>query len=367
LHVHPAVTISSKFTLKFIPCQPIIRSEAVIIQKGDQHAMEGIQNCTSACRTASNAAPVQFQGEAARLSYLNVSEDQSTDINIVTAEGDKVTLSSDYHSEATLLTYAHLAYSNSGYEAEKGELVNYNEERNVSLSVKGSLSDQEMADIQALLTDLGEMLKGFMTGEGEGAGGVDENSADLSRYSSLSAFEADFEYSASMQYLSLAADQLVVKTVGSPKLPESMAVSPAPALQPAATVAPTVVQSPQTVAPVAPVAAEPPKTVAVQDEQAAGKMAKKVKDSGLRPMRFMKLLKKFLRSLMQEMRANKAVDGQQAKRGESILEKFFDQVGKPPAESEIRVNQVSFEQASVKRFFEVKAEKTVQPAVEETV
>jgi hypothetical protein len=105
----------------------------------------------------------------------------------------------------------------------------------------------------------------------------------------------------------------------------------------------------------------------VQDEQAAGKMAKKVKDSGLRPMRFMKLLKKFLRSLMQEMRANKAVDGEQAKRGESILEKFYDQVGKPPAESEIRVNQVSFEQASVKRFFEVKAEKTVQPAVEETV
>ena len=360
----------------------MIRSEVVITQKGDQHAMEGIQRCTPACRGATHAAPVQFQGEAARLSYLNVSEDQSADINIFTAEGDKVTLSSDYHSEAILLTYEHLAYSNSGYEAEKGELVAYNEERNVSLSVKGTLSDQEMADIQALLSDLGEMLKGFMTGEGESEGGVDENSADLSRYSSLSAFEADFEYSASMQYLNLEADQLAVKTAGSPKLPESMAASPAPALQPAATVAPTVVQSPQTVAPAAvaaestpklgapsaaPVAADTPKTVAAQDEQAAGKMAKKVKDSGLRPRLFMKLLKKFLRGLMQEMRANKAVDGEQAKRGESILEKFFDQVGKPPAESEIRVNQVSFEQVSVKRFFEYKAEKKAELAVEETV
>lgn len=329
--------------------------------------MEGMQNCTSACRGATSAAPVQFQGEAARLSYLNVSADQSTDINIVTAEGDKVTLSSDYHSEATLLTYEHLAYSNSGYEAEKGELVDYNEERNISLSVKGTLSDQEMADIQALLTDLGEMLKSFLTGAGEGAGGVDENSADLSRYSSLSAFEADFEYSASMRYLDLEADQLAVNAAGSPKLAESMAVSPAPASQPAATVAPAVVQSPQTVAPVANVAAEPPKPVAAQDEQAAGKMVKKVKESGLRPMRFMKLLKKFLRSLMQEMRANKAVDSEQAKRGESILEKFFDQVGKPPAESEMRVNQVTFEQASVKRFFEYKAEKNAVPAVEETV
>jgi len=96
-------------------------------------------------------------------------------------------------------------------------------------------------------------------------------------------------------------------------------------------------------------------------------MVKKVKESGLRPMRFMKLLKKFLRSLMQEMRANKAVDSEQAKRGESILEKFFDQVGQLPAQSEIRVGRVSFEQASVKSFFEYKAEKTAKPAVEETV
>jgi hypothetical protein len=167
--------------------------------------------------------------------------------------------------------------------------------------------------------------------------------------------------------MGLEADQLAVNAAGSPKLPESMAVLPAPASQPAATVAPTVVQSPQTVAAVAHVAAEPPKPVAAIDEQASGKMVKKVKESGLRPMRFMKLLKKFLRSLMQEMRANKAVDSEQAKRGENILEKFFDQVGKPPAESELRVNQVTFEQASVKRFFEYKAEKNAVPAVEETV
>jgi hypothetical protein len=361
----------------------MIRLEAVIAQKGDQHVMEEIQRCTPACRGATNAAPVQFQGEAAQLTCLNVSEDQSADINIFTAEGDRVTLSSDYHSEATLLTYEHLAFSNSGYEAEKGELVDYDEERNVSLSVKGTLSDQEMADIQALLSDLGEMLKSFLTGAREGAGGVDENSGDLSRYSSLSAFEADFEYSASMQYLNLEADQLAVKAAGAPKLSESMAASPATVLQPAATVAvaPTVVQAPQAVAPatvaaestatpvappVAPIAVDTPKSVEAQDEQAAGKMAKKVKDSGLRPRRFMKLLKKFLRGLMQEMRANKAVDDEQAKRGESILEKFFDRVGKLPAESEVRVNQVTFEQASVKSYFEVKAEKTVRPVVEET-
>ena len=214
--------------------------------------MEGIQSCTPACRGATHSAPVQFQGEAARLTYLNVSEDTSADINILTAEGDKVSLSSDYHSEATLLTYEHLAYSNSGYEAEQGELVDYSEERKIALSVEGALSDQEMADIQALLADLGEMLKSFLTGGGAEEGGVEETSADLSRYSSLSGFEADFEYSARMQYLNLEADQLAVAAAGSPKLPESMAVPPEPVRpQVAAAADPTAKTVAQQAAPVA--------------------------------------------------------------------------------------------------------------------
>lgn len=344
--------------------------------------MEGIQSCTPACRGATNAAPVQFQGEAARLTYLNVSEDKSADINIFTADGDTVSLSSDYHSETTLLTYEHLAYSNSGYEAEQGNLVDYNEERNVSLSVVGQLSDQEMADIKALLSDLGEMLKAFLTGDGEGEGGMHETSADLSRYNSLSAFNADFEYSASMQYLSLEADQLAVAAVGSPKLPDTMAATPAPALPPAAAVAPTGVPSPQAAAPAAvaaasapkpvappavPVAADTPKSAAVQDEHAAGQMAKKVKDSGLRPRGFMKLLKKFLRGMMQEMRANKAIDGEQAQRGESILEKFFGQFEPPSGGSEVKAKRVSLKQQWVSFQYEMKAEVKTPSSVEETV
>ena len=359
---------------------PIVNPEAVIIQKGDENIMEGIQSCTPACRGATNSAPVQFQGEAARLTYMNVSEDTSADINILTAEGDKVSLSSDYHSEATLLTYEHLAYSNSGYEAEQGELVDYSEERKIALSVEGALSDQEMADIQALLADLGEMLKSFLTGGDAEEGGVEETSADLSRYSSLSVFEADFEYSARMQYLNLEADQLAVAAADSPKLPEPTA-SPAPARPPVAAAAPAAVQASQTAAP-APVAAEPPpkpvaqqaapvavgtpKPVAAQDEQAAGQMAKKVKDSGLRPRRFMRLLKKFLRGMMQEMRAGKVVDGEQATRGESILEKFFGRLEQASGASEVKATKLSLKQQWVSLQYEMKAEVETRPRVEET-
>jgi hypothetical protein len=65
--------------------------------------------------------------------------------------------------------------------------------------------------------------------------------------------------------------------------------------------------------------------------------------------------------------AQGAGDAEKVKRGESILENFFDQVGTLPAESEMRVNPISFEQASVKMFFEYKAEKKADPAVEKTV
>jgi len=344
--------------------------------------MEGIQTCTPACRGATNAAPVQFQGEAARLTCLNVSEDQSADINIFTAEGDTVTLSSDYHSEATLLTYQHLAFSNSGYEAEQGKLVDYNEERNVSLSVTGSLSDQEMADIQALLSDLGEMLKAFLTGNNEGEGGVEENSTDISRYSSLTAYQADFEYKASMQYLNLETDQLAVEASGFPKLPAEMASPQAPALQPAAASEPAAVPSPQSAAPTAvaaesapkpaapsavPVAVETAKSVVVQDEHAAGQMEKKVRDSGLRPRRFMRLLKKFLRGLMLEMRANDTIDGEQAKRGESILEKFFGRLEPTSGFREVKATKVSVKQQWASLQYEMKVEAKTQPGVEETV
>ena len=361
---------------------PIINPEAFIIQKGDENIMEGIQSCTPACRGATNVVPVQFQGESARLACLRVCEDQSAGIDIFTAEGDTVSLSSDYHSETTLLTYEHLAFSNSGYEAEQGSLVDHSEERNVSLSVTGTLSDQEMADIQALLADLGEMLKAFLTGNDGSEGGIDETSADLSRYGSLSGFNADFEYKASLQVLSFEAGQLAVSAGGSAILPDKMAAAPAPALPPVAAAAPTGAASPQTAAPAAvaaasapspvappaaPAAANMPKPAALADEHAAGLMEKRVKDSGLRPRRFMKLLKKFLRGLMQEMRADNAIDGEQAKRGESILEKFFGRLEPATAGSEVKAARVSMKQQWVSYQYEMKAEVETPPRVEETV
>ncbi len=361
--------VSSKFILKWIPSRPIIFSEAIIVQKGDYQAMEGLHSCTSPCRGATNAAPIQFQGETARLSLLSIREDQSADVDIFTAEGDRVTLSSDYHSEAPRLTYQYLAYGNSGVEAEQGQLLGYTEERNIAMTVEGRLNDQEMADIQALLSELGAMLKAFLTGQGEGEAGVEEPSADLSRYSSLSAFNADFEYSASLQVLNLEADQLAFAATGAPLPPPAAGAAPLAMPSPQAVVpaAAAAASAPQPVAPPAvTVSAETPKPVAAQDEHLLGQIAKKVKESGLRPRRFMKLLKKFMRGLMQELRENNAMDGEKAKRGENILEKFFRQMEPPTGTSEAQASRVSLQQHWMSLQYEMKAEVKAPPRLEET-
>jgi hypothetical protein len=290
---------------------------------------------------------------------LKISEDQSAAIDIVTAEGDKVTLSADQHAEATLLTYEHLAYANTGYAAEEGQLIDYSEERNIALFVEGELNGEEIADIQALLADLGRLLKNFLTGKGEG--GLEESYPDLQRYSSLSAVAADFEYHADMQYLNLEAHQLAVEAAGRPRLPET-----APAMPPVAAIAPVAVQSPQPAAPAVALEATP-QASASENDSVVREMAGKINESGLRPRRFMRLLKKFLRGLLKEMRVNHAIDDRQARRGESILEKFFDQLEKPGDVSKASVTKLSLDQQWVSRRYELKAEVQTEPSVEETV
>jgi len=313
--------------------------------------MEGVQSCTSPAPRPHDPAATQASYQSSRLNWLSVSEEQQADIDIVTAEGDKVTLSSDYHAAASLATYEHLALSDSGYRHIEAQMLDFQMEQDIAVTVEGDLNPQELADIKALLADLGAMFKEFLTSGGQEPPGVDE---DFSKLSSLKSVQAQFEYSASLGYLSAHADEMTIGgPVPAPSLPEPAAPVAAAGQNVAPAVDPTPVATPLP---------SPAETAPI-----AERMTQRVKESELRPHKFMRLLKKFLKQFLKGLGAQGAGDAEKVKRGESILEKFFDQVGKLPAESEIRVNQVSFEQVSVKSFFEVKAEKTVSPAVEETV
>jgi hypothetical protein len=313
--------------------------------------MEGVQSYTSPAPRPHDPAATQASYQSSRLNWLSVSEEQQADFDIVTAEGDTVTLSSDYRAAATLTTYEHLAFSDSGYRHTEAQMLDFQMEQDIAVTVEGDLNPQELSDIKALLSDLGAMFKKFLASGGQEPPGVDE---DFSKLSSLKSVQAQFEYSATVGYLSAHVDEMAI---GGPVPAHSLSESAAPLAAAAQNAAPVV--SPTPVATPLPASAE---TVPI-----AERMAQRVKESELRPQKFLRLLKKFLKQFLKGLGAQGAGGAEKVKRGENVLEKFFDQVGKPPAESEIRVNQVSFEQVSVKNFFEVKAEKTVQPEVEETV
>ena len=313
--------------------------------------MECVQSCTSPALRQHDPAATQASYQSSRLNWLSVSEEQQADFDIVTAEGDKVTLSSDCRAGATLATYEHLALSDSGYRHIEAQMLDFQMEQDIAVTVEGELNPQELADIKSLISDLGTMFKEFLASGGQESPGTDEEFAKLS---SLQSVQAQFEYSASVGYLSAQSDEMTIGgPVPAPSLPEAEAPVAAAAQQAA-----PAVDSPPAATPLPPSA----ETVPMAD-----RMTQKVRDSGVKSEKILKLLKKFLKQFLKGLDAQAAGDAEKAKRGESILEKFFDQVGKLPAESAIRINQVSFEQTSVKSYLEVKAEKTVTPTVEETV
>jgi len=313
--------------------------------------MEGVQCCTSPAARPHDPAATQASYQSSRLNWLSVSEEQQADFDIVTAEGDKVTLSSDYRAVATLATYEHLAFSDSGYRHIEAQMLDFQMGQDIAVTVEGDLNAQELADIKSLLSDLGAMFKEFLTSGGQPPPGVDE---DFASFSSLKSVQAQFEYSASAGYLSARSIEMTLGgPVATPSLPEAE-TSVAAAVQRAAPA-------------VGPTPAETQLPLPVEAAPIADRMAQKVRDSGVKPQKVLKLLKKFLKRFLKGLGAQGAGDAEKVKRGESTLEKFFDQVGKLPAESEARVNSVSFGQVSVEGLSEVKAEKKMQPAVAETV
>jgi hypothetical protein len=289
-------------------------------------------------------AAVQHEGELSRLAYLGISQEQSTDIEIATAEGDKVTISSDVHTEAALLTYGHLAFNGDGYDAEQLQLVDHKEESSFELSVVGDLNEQERADIEALLKDIGARLKAFLTGGAEAAGPTDA----AGKYASLESFTADIEVHRELTCLN--AEQARVAQVTAPA--EDRPAAQAQTTPEAA--------APQATAPVVPQAAP-------EVEPGAQQLAERVQQH--RPSRRMlKQLKKLLKAFLKELHATQQIDAGQSRQGEGILDRMFRKLDPQQGQRalEITASQVSVKQEWAHLRYEMNASAPAEPQVEQT-
>ena len=241
------------------------------------------------------SAAAQHEGEIARLAYLGITQEQSTDIEIQTAEGDTVTISSDARTEAALLTYKHLAFNGEGYDAEQLQLVDFQADSSFELSVVGDLNEQEKADIEALLQDIGARLKAFLTGGAEAA----DPTAAAGRYASLESFTADIEVHRELTYLNAEEARIsqIAETGDSP----AAGTAPgrhAPGRHPGGSAGRR--------------RGRPP----------AQQLAERVQE--YRPSRkMMKHLKKLLKAFLKDLNASQQIDARQARQGEGILDRMF--------------------------------------------
>jgi hypothetical protein len=320
--------------------------------------MEGLPCCGAARSGTLDLPDIRYQKPSTRLNGLSLSAEKNSKITIVTDEGDTVLLSTGERSTTAVLTYEHLSGTHHGFIREEMQLLDFETARELTLAVQGDLNDQEIADIQALLKELGGMLKAFLTGSDAG-GTTLEAARALDRFETISAFKADFEYRTSLHYLNIEADPPIARK---PVCPERVA----PVGEEAA-IAPTIGFSPASVLAVAgrdqpAVELEVP---SVETERVAARMARRVHASGLSGNRRMKHLEKFLKNILKEMLANPVIDNEQAQRGQRVIATFMNELPKPADAVEVLMSRVALKLQRVSRGYEVTMQANLKPAVVE--
>ena len=76
--------------------------------------------------------------QSAQIAKTVIAGEQSTDIEIQTADGDKVTLSSDIKFESSAVTYEELGRTSASYSKSQGQIISANATSKLELTVEGT-------------------------------------------------------------------------------------------------------------------------------------------------------------------------------------------------------------------------------------
>ena len=103
-----------------------------------------------------------FTGEQTKATAI--SSHESLGVDLVTAEGDKVTISLDAKMAALYGSYEKSVMDEHGYAQQTTEVAFALYERNMTFTVEGDLSDDELKDINKALKSLDRMMNQFVNG-----------------------------------------------------------------------------------------------------------------------------------------------------------------------------------------------------------
>lgn len=125
--------------------------------------MEAVCNCRHDYLSHEPSTKHAIQATQTRVAAFSSS--RSLDINLVTEEGDKVTLSMEARASAIHAAHGAAGMDENEMYARWGELGGGQFERDITLTVEGDLSTQERREIRNVMGTINRMMNRFVQGK----------------------------------------------------------------------------------------------------------------------------------------------------------------------------------------------------------
>ncbi len=244
--------------------------------------------------------------QSAQIAKAEITGEQSTDIEILTADGDKVTLSSDIKFESSAIVYEKQGQTSAGYSQSQGQIISASANSHLELTVEGTLDEQEKKEIKAVLMNLFKMVKDFITGHAAPDTEEVQTFADLTTISKVKA-EVDIKAE-----VTIAAHSYAKHVVQTP-------VEEKPVIQ-------------EVAAPNLP-------AVSKRIDKLTDRMIERVKDSGVEPSKILNRLNRRLSRFSRKFMNAGPAGWHKRRMLQAIMEDFARKLRKLSAENEAGINK----------------------------
>ena len=265
--------------------------------------MNNVSSCCYHPPDRFRMVPGNWACQSAQIAKTAIAGEQSTDIVIQTADGDKLTLSSDIKFESSAITYEKLGRTSASYDKSQGQMVSASASSKLELTVEGTLDELEKKEIKEVLMNLFKMVNDFIAGKAN-----TEEKNKFAHLTTISEVKAEFDLKTSIATAAQSYANYVAQTP----------VEEKPVMQEAKT---------------ANLPAVPERV-----EKLTDRMIRFVKDSGVEPS---KILKRLNRQLSR--RSNKFMNARprywhKMRLRQEILEDFARKLEKLSSENQEKIN-----------------------------
>jgi len=275
--------------------------------------MNSINPCTSNISQQPDFSANSSINNELLLTRIETSNQQNKDIAIVTEEGDRVTISSSFQSQAVYSTYEgisqytvsatseNLAMENTELVMFEGEKFEYENARNFSISVDGDLNEQELKAIKKAVKIIDKIMTDILNGKN-----ISEalaKAVEISNLSSIASLEANYQYEKTVLVEQTAIQEAV--TYSKDGLAENIAS---------------------------------PNNNKLNIKNPIDEMITAVKDSGVKPSKFKKPLKKLFANILNNLPENDHQNNPKAHLAKRIGTDLMNRINRLPKNGGINNN-----------------------------